>query len=471
MLLFNRSSAVVMAASCIFCNLLANDIEPGKEFYTATRAVAPVVIDGALAEWAGVPVLADPKFAIPKGSGTNGTYVLFEPYQGGAWTGPDDQTSAVQILYDSNNVYFAFVVTDDYHENSANSPWNGDSVQLMIANAARTVQVALYNYALGGVEGATGDVIIQHEAGPPTNPECNCDTEAVVTRNSTTKKTIYEIRLPAAAVGLTNLSAGTKFGLGMAINDGDQDTPGQKGWGGLGAHSIVFGKTPGETALVTLGTNTPGSDRLFFSAINPGIDSFTFRATDKGSSIVDAASAKLTIDSAVVALTSTKTGDATDFTYTRTSPYPPNSEHSYQIVVKDTLGNTVTSSDQFKIPAYVLLGAADKVTPDTTKPGFIWRIHQNSTLTATDITRVQQQLAGLLGENFADSNAQGSAVGPGTPGANNRLPIEFEIPTVINLDTLGGMTGDITPDDQMAGIPGTSGDGVSGAARGSYHLP
>ena len=27
---------------------------------------------------------------------------------------------------------------------------------------------------------------------------------------------------------------------------------GQKGWGGLGAHSIVFGKTPAETALVTL---------------------------------------------------------------------------------------------------------------------------------------------------------------------------------------------------------------------------
>ena len=71
----------------------------------------------------------------------------------------------------------------------------------------------------------------------------------------------------------------------MAINDGDGylDTAagvqygqagqeGQKGWGGLGAHSIVFGKTPSETALVTLGTTVSGSDRLFLSAINPGVD-------------------------------------------------------------------------------------------------------------------------------------------------------------------------------------------------------
>ena len=43
-----------------------------------------------------------------------------------------------------------------------------------------------------------------------------------------------------------------QFGIGMAINDGDELTPGQKGWGGLGPHAVVFGKTPSETALVTL---------------------------------------------------------------------------------------------------------------------------------------------------------------------------------------------------------------------------
>src|SRR4051794_36080804 len=143
----------------------ANDIEPGKEFYNVIYAPKPVVVDGDLSEWSGVPVLADPKFAVPKFSGTNASpnYVLFEEYAGGTWTGPDDQTSAVQIVYDADNVYFGFVVTDDYHENAANSAWNGDSIQLMIASADRTAQVALYNYALGGVEGAIGDVIVNHE--------------------------------------------------------------------------------------------------------------------------------------------------------------------------------------------------------------------------------------------------------------------------------------------------------------------
>src|SRR5216117_1017627 len=142
----------------------SNDIEPGKETYTVTYAPRPVVLDGNLSEWAGVPVLADPKFSVPKGSGPTGTgtYVLFEEYNGGTWTGPDDQTSAVQVIYDAENVYFGFVVTDDYHENSANSAWNGDSVQLIIAHATRTTQVALYNYALGGIEGALGDTIVMH---------------------------------------------------------------------------------------------------------------------------------------------------------------------------------------------------------------------------------------------------------------------------------------------------------------------
>ena len=101
----------------------ANDIEPGKEFYTVIYAPKPIVLDGDLSEWSGVPVLADPKFAVPKFSGTNAApnYVLFEEYSGGTWTGPNDQTSAVQIAYDADNVYFGFVVTDDYHENSANS--------------------------------------------------------------------------------------------------------------------------------------------------------------------------------------------------------------------------------------------------------------------------------------------------------------------------------------------------------------
>src|SRR6185503_8170331 len=175
-----------------------NDIEPGKEFYTALRTTNTIVVDGKLTEWTGAPVLADPKFfivtgkegtAAGKGSGGVGAdLVLFEQYSGGTWTGPADQTSAVQIVYDADNVYFGFVVTDDYHENISGNAWNGDSIQLMIADAARTNIVALYNYALGGYEDSQGvlvpdpnltdQVIVNHETGPAVDPDgtCNCAT-------------------------------------------------------------------------------------------------------------------------------------------------------------------------------------------------------------------------------------------------------------------------------------------------------
>src|SRR3989440_5007073 len=172
-----------LAISLLAPSTRANDIEPGKEFYTVRYAPKPIVLDGDLSEWAGVPILADPKFAVPKFSGTNANpnYVLFEEYAGGTWSGPDDQTSAVQITFDTDNVYFGFVVTDDYHENSARSAWNGDSIQLMIASADRTQQIALYNYALGGTEDALGTTIVQHEAGPG-------GTSAIVLRDTLNKK-------------------------------------------------------------------------------------------------------------------------------------------------------------------------------------------------------------------------------------------------------------------------------------------
>src|SRR6266496_4563774 len=230
---------VLVSALCLIrLTTQANDIEPGKEFYTVIYAPNRIELNGDLSEWSGVPVLADPKFAVPKYSGTtnaNPNYVLFEEYAGGTWTGPDDQTSAVQIVYDADNVYFGFVVTDDYHENISGNAWNGDSIQLMIADEARSQQIALYNYALGGYEdnqgnlvgtdpsGASyGGVIIGHEAGPACITDGTCLTEAVVTRDRANKKTKYEIKLPAASLGLSPpLTVGTQFGLGMAINDGD----------------------------------------------------------------------------------------------------------------------------------------------------------------------------------------------------------------------------------------------------------
>jgi hypothetical protein len=437
-----------------------NDIEPGKEFYTAVPTTNTIVIDGNLTEWTGAPVLADPKFYVKRGfegvaagkgsGGVDADLVLFERYNGGDWTGPDDHTSAVQIIYDQDNVYFGFIVTDEYHENAANSAWNGDSVQLMVANSNRTTQVALYNYALGGTEAALGDTIIMHEAGPG-------GTEAVVTRNTTTHRTTYEIKLPVASMGLTALTPGTQFGLGMAINDGDQATPGQKGWGGLGAHSIVFGKTPSETAHVTLGTAGGGGvDRLFFSAVNPTIDNFTFRVNDLNTAVLNPASVSLTIDGQVFApVASPKVLTATDFTYTPPRPFFPNVDHSYTILARDTQGNSVTESGIFRTPPYAYLDASDKVTPNTTEPGFLWNIHQNGLFAENSVARALHQLNGLLGENLVDPTKLGHTFIGSIAGPTINHPVTFQPEEVLNLNQVeGGTAGDFTPDSPMPGIPG-----------------
>jgi hypothetical protein len=451
-----------------------NDIEPGKEFYTASAITNAIVLDGTLSEWGGVPVLADPKFYIKTGfegtpagkgsAGVNADLFLFErcfvcsgdpAVPDSDWTGPDDQTSAVQIAYDADNVYFGFVVTDEYHENAANSAWNGDSIQLMIANAARSAEVALYNYALGGTEGNLGSTIVEHER-PSPPPGI---TEAVVSRNSTTHRTTYEIKLPKAAVGLTELAFGAQFGLGMSINDGDLANPGQGGWGGLGAHAIVFGKTPSETALITLGTAGGGNDRLFFSAVNPTIDTFTFRVNDRGAAILDASTVRITVDGQTFTPTaSPKMLDATDFTFTPSRPFFPNTLHTYSIEATDTLGTRVTDSGTFFTPPYAYLDAADRVTPNVEEPGFLWSVHQNEAFTANSISRALQQLAGLLGENLADPTAQGHTFSPAIVGPTVNHPITFQPEEVLNLnqDELGN-AGDFPLDAPMPGLPGATG--------------
>lgn len=447
----------------------SNDIEPGKEYYTANPAPNPVVLDGNLGEWTGVPVLSDPKFAIPKGSGRNGELVLFEEYAGGTWSGPDDQTSAVQIVYDADNIYFGFVVTDDYHENSANSAWNGDSVQLMIANGKQDTQVALYNYALGGIETALGDVVLMHEAGPATDAGCDCATEAVITRNTATKRTVYEIKLPKASLGLENLDLGTQFGLGMAINDGDEDTPGQKGWGGLGAHALVFGKSPQQTALVTLGIGGGSGDLLFLSAINPTLSGFSFRANDKGDSIVDPATAKLSIDGQLVALTaSPKNLDATDFTYDRGDLFPPNSLHTYLIEIMDTNGNTVTDTGTFKSSYLLLTPSMKAVSHNASQRGFLWRMFHHRNYPHTSLAKTEDALAGRLTDdngtpvttNEADPTHRGFTGVAIANGVQDGPVIQFEIATVINLydgfDPNASNNGTFPADDDMPGIWPTS---------------
>lgn len=121
--------------------------------------------------------------------------------------------------------------------------------------------------------------------------------------------------------------------------------------------------------------------------------------------------------------------------------------------------------------AQVALNPSSRVTPVTSKPGFVYRVFQNQANQDNSTIKTENALAGLLvdGEgnplpNLADPNAQGPALNPGTGPATPNGLVEFEIATVINLNQAeGGTQGSFTPDEQMPGIPGTDGstDGIA----------
>ena len=241
-------------------NLFAqNDTPEALEFQEVLPTRVAIELDGDItdAEWGHAIAIHNPEFYIPKSSGDSGDLVIFEEHGGGTWEGEDDQSTTTRFLYDSENLYVSHVVVDDYHENEANSGWNGDAAQIMIADEDRELQIALYNFALGGIEDDYDDVVIHEEAGPG-------GVDAVVTRDAGI--TSYEIMLPAFSMELDEpLGPGTVVGFGVAINDGDEFETGQKGWGGLGAHAIVFGKTPLETVELTF-----VEDRVVGDALQAG---------------------------------------------------------------------------------------------------------------------------------------------------------------------------------------------------------
>jgi hypothetical protein len=220
---------------------------------------ASITADGDASDWAD----AEFKSQIPFEKG--GELVLFEEYAGGTWSGPADHSSAVAFAWDAENLYLGIVVTDDTHQNGG-AAWNGDSAQIVFANAAQDTVTHLYNYGM-----AEGDVIIHNEKGPG-------GTVASITRDDDTTTTLYELVFPAASLGLDAYESGMSIGVGVCVNDGDtQDGQGgQKGWSGWGPYAAVYGKTASATGLVTLTGEAAGKPTISLARNGDGTLTVTF---------------------------------------------------------------------------------------------------------------------------------------------------------------------------------------------------
>ena len=221
----------------VFCaDLRAQELTLTEEDMQYNAGMKTISVDGDISDWSGLPV----KKAIPFEQG--GELVLFEEYGGGTWSGPEDHTTAVSFAWDAENLYVGVVVTDDAHQNGG-SGWNGDSIQMVFANAAQDTVTHLYNYALSD----GGDVVIHNEKG-------SGGTELAVVRDEDKTTTSYEIKLPADSLGLDSFELDMQIGIGVCVNDGDTEEGqgGQKGWSGWGPYAAVYGKTASATGLVTL---------------------------------------------------------------------------------------------------------------------------------------------------------------------------------------------------------------------------
>ncbi len=221
--------------------------------------------------------------------------------------------------------------------------------------------------------------------------------------------------------------------------------------------------------------NVGSAEVAYYSGIVNGITTFGFSVNDSGASVVDENSVKLKLDGADVPLgTLTKVDGKIDVAYTAPSEYLPKSVHTYEITAKDAFGNTIKTQGSFTTQDYARLTTELAINPDLNAPGFMWNVHQNNSFQANDNDRPLQQLAGLLGINQANPDAQGVANGPGIPNDDPNLPIHFEIETVINMSQTGGdNNGNFKPDDQMPGIPGTTSgkDGIAGEILTFIELP
>jgi len=185
---------------------------------------------------------------------------------------------------------------------------------------------------------------------------------------------------------------------------------------------------------------------------------------EDGSVPVDDKSVVMRFDGQTVAATVTKNGANTTISFKSATLLTRVSKHSVDVSYKaGTTSYNPTWS--FYVADYGTLTAKDKVTPDTSKPGFLWRVQQVETGQANFNSRAEAQLAGTLKDadgnllpNLADNGQIGPAIGPAALPALPQDPMQFEIPTVINLSQLGGENnGNFPNDEQMPGIPGTLG--------------
>lgn len=192
----------------------------------AAPARSGFVIDGFLAEWGGIPVVA-----------------LSYPIQGAEEAvGPDDFLVTARLAWDPVFLYVAYEVTDDVHvqEGSGYDLFNGDSVELWIdADLAGDFDVVGGNADDFQFGFSPGDFLTRGPEGVVAYPQRRPDwtNQLVVGAQRTATGYTLEAAIPWAIMGVRPYP-GWVLGYGLMAND--NDTPGTFGRERVLAHTPVM---------------------------------------------------------------------------------------------------------------------------------------------------------------------------------------------------------------------------------------
>ena len=191
-------------------------------------------IDGNLDDW---------KYVDGKFLGKEFWEALGEQY-----SGEKDLSATWWAIWDKDNLYVAFNVVDDVHQNTkaGDTIYAGDGIQICIdPTGKKTTHSGVcyeYGYALAG-----GKLSVWRWATNPASKGEN--SEFAIVRDESKKVTIYEIRIPVGDIAPAELAANKTIGWGLVVNESDSCDC-QGGWVGWASRSIVFGKDA--TALATM---------------------------------------------------------------------------------------------------------------------------------------------------------------------------------------------------------------------------
>ncbi len=194
---------------------------------------------------------------------------------------------------------------------------------------------------------------------------------------------------------------------------------------------------------------------------------------------VNVSTVKLKFDGADVAITPDKVGAVTTVTYDPPGLLAPGSTHTVDLAYSDNANpaNAATLSYAFTVANYVGIPAAMKVTPVTSKRGFLFRIFANQANQVNSSAKSDAALSGqLLGTdgqplpNLADYTNPGVALAAGTEPNPANAPVQFEIETVINMSPNAGSYGAFQPDDWTPGLPAFDGSSAGAAAEAITYI-